>query len=348
MLTKTRIWFYIHVTLLVALSLVPFQSAAAKPNLQQGITSPSQLIDAVNGLRLAYGLQPLTIHPLLMQSAQSQADYMAATGQVTHERPGGISFTQQLLALGFPLSGDLSLGGFRAENILMGPDPIVWDGVPPGWQDDLHMNTMLSQNFTHIGAGISQGPDGYYYALDCAAATGSGQMQSSASLILTSVPGAEIAGENSLGISQYMVPVSLSTARPDGDVFHKVQYGQTLWSIAIEYGTTIKNIQSLNYLGEDLVVYQGQLLLVKKAATQPAPVTLTPLSITTVTPTMILALDAPSISIPTQLIASPTMTLVEKIPPANAQSSKLLVGILIFAAFVGAGVAVWLIRDPNQ
>ena len=47
------------------------------------------------------------------------------------------------------------------------------------------------------------------------------------------------------------------------------------------------------------------------------------------------------------MIASPTMTLVEKIPPANAQSSKLLVGILIFAAFVGAGVAVWLIRDPK-
>ncbi len=125
MLTKTRIWFYIHVMLLVALSLIPFQNVAAKPNLQQGITSPSQLIDAVNGLRLAYGLQPLTIHPLLMQSSQSQADYMATTGQVTHERPGGISFTQQLLALGFPLSGDLSLGGFRAENIIMSPNPIV-------------------------------------------------------------------------------------------------------------------------------------------------------------------------------------------------------------------------------
>jgi LysM repeat protein len=201
---------------------------------------------------------------------------------------------------------------------------------------------MLSQNFTHIGAGISQGPDGYYYAVDCAAATGSGQMQGSASAILTSVPGAEIAGENSLGISQYMVPVSLSTARPDGDVFHKVQYGQTLWSIAIEYGTTIKDIQALNYLGDDLVVYQGQLLLVKKAATQPAPVTFTPQPVLTSIPTTI-----PAISIPTQLIASSTMTPVEKIPPANAQSSKLLVGILIFAAFVGAGAAVWLIRDPN-
>jgi hypothetical protein len=88
-------------------------------------------------------------------------------------------------------------------------------------------------------------------------------------------------------------------------------------------------------------------LLVKKAATQPAPVTFTPQPILTTTPTTIPALGTPSISISTQLIASPTSTLVEKIPPVNAQSSKLLVGMLIFAAFVGAGVAVWLIRDPN-
>ncbi len=47
---------------------------------QTTITSPSQLIDAVNGLRASYGLSPLTVHSALMQSAQSQADYMAATG----------------------------------------------------------------------------------------------------------------------------------------------------------------------------------------------------------------------------------------------------------------------------
>jgi LysM repeat protein len=347
MLTKFRVLFFVCLAILVAVTLVPHESAAAGINLQQGITSPSQLIDAVNGLRIAYGLPPLTVHPILMQSAQSQADYMAATGQITHARPGGISFTQQLLSLGFPLSGDLSLGGFRAENILMDPNPIVWTGVPSAWQDEQHMNTMLSQNFTHIGAGISQGADGYYYALDCAASTGSGQMQSSAASILTSVPGAEIAGQNSLGISQYMVPVVLSTARPDGDVFHKVQYGQTLWSIAIEYGTTIKTIQAFNNLGEDLIVYQGQLLLVKKAATQPVPATSTPLPVITFTPTIVPTLTSPSISFPTQLVATPTITPIQKAPAANPPSSRLLVGLLIVAAFVGAGVAVWLIRDPN-
>lgn len=215
------------------------------------------------------------------------------------------------------------------------------------------MNTMLSQNFTHIGAGISQGKGGYYYALDCAAATGSGQMQTGASAILTSIPASE--SGNSAGISQYMVPVILNTALPSGDVLHKVQYGQSLWSIAIEYGTTIKNIQSLNNLGEDLVVYQGQELLVKKAATQPvpsAPVMPTPILFSTSTPTAVMTPVTPSISFPTAFAETPTMNsfeVEEKASASNSTSSnsKLLIGVLIIVAFVGGGVAVWLIRDPN-
>lgn len=333
--------------LLLTFSLLPFQQVFARPVSQAAITTPSQLIDAVNGLRLSYGLSPLTVHSVLMQSSQSQADYMAATGQVTHVRPGGITFTQQLLALGFPLSGDLSRGGFRAENILMDSDAIVWNGVPAAWQDADHMNTMLSQNFTHIGAGISQGPDGYYYAVDCAAATGSGQMQGSASTILTSVPGTSGENGNSLGVSQFMVPVVRSTARPDGDVRHKVQYGQSLWSIAIEYGTTIKNIQALNSLGEDSTVYQGQELLVLKGATQPAPTTpiafILPASTLTDLPTAV----TPSIAFPTQFVASPVPTQNIETKPVNASSSRLIVAVLIIAAFVGGGVVVWLIRDPS-
>jgi len=345
---QRRIWFFIYFVLFAVFSVLPLGNAKAQPQLpQQSINSPSQLIDAVNNLRLSYGLQPLSVHPVLMQSSQSQADYMASTGQVTHSRPGGVNYTQQLLTLGFPLAGDLSLGGFRAENILSSGNPLVWNGVPSAWQDADHMNTMLSQNFTHIGAGISQSSGGYYYALDCAAATGSGQMQTDATVILTSVPASE--GGNSSGISQFMVPVMISTARADGDVFHKVQYGQTLWSVAIEYGTTIKNIQALNNLGEDLVVYQGQELLVLKGATQSAPATSTlippssPEFFVTSTPTALSVLS------PTVQVASPAPTSLEEIIPASnsVSSSRLLIGVLIIAAFVGGGVAVWLIRDPN-
>lgn len=325
--------------------LLPREAASARMANQQ-ITSTSQMVAVVNSLRLSYGLPPLAEHPILNQTAQSQADYMAATGNVTHARPGGITYTQQLLSLGFPLAGDLSLGGFRAENILQSSGYLYWDGVPPGWQDSAHMNTMLSQNFTHIGAGISQGADGiFYYAVDTAAVTGSGQMQTTANNILTAVP--EGASE-SAGISQFMVPVSVNTALPSGDVIHTVQYGQSLWSIAIEYGTTIKNIQALNNLGEDLVVYQGQALLVVKSATQPAAPAIVE-STATVQPTQTAMPTVTLQAQPTATLAVPTPTLESgEASSSNAGNSRILVVILIVAAFVGAGMAVWLIRDPSS
>ncbi|NWF65132.1 MAG: LysM peptidoglycan-binding domain-containing protein [Chloroflexi bacterium] len=317
------------------------KDASAKPRGQ--ITSPSQLIDAVNGLRISYGLAPLPVHPILMQTAQAQADYMAATGIVTHSRPNG-SYTQQLLALGFPLAGDLSLGGFRAENILSAYGPLVWDGVPPGWQDSEHMNTMLSSNFTHIGAGVSQSGNMYYYAVDTAAETSSGQQQQSAQTILTSAPPGE---SGAGGISEYMVPVTISTPRPDGSVYHTVQYGQSLWSIAIAYGTTIKNIQALNNLGEDSTVYQGQELLVMTGATQAALATLDSTPTSQITATLM-----PSVTLaPTSTQVSATLTPVAEeteTESASHPSSRMLVVVLILAAFVGAGMAVWLIRDPGN
>lgn len=323
------------------IGLRPVESVAAQP--QTSITSPSQLIDAVNSLRLSYGLAPLPVHPILMQTAQSQADYMAATGNVTHARPSG-TFTQQLISLGFPLAGDLSAGGFRSENILNTYGPLVWDSVPSAWQDAQHMNTMLSGNFTHIGAGVSQSGDSYFYAVDTAAATGSGQQQDSASSILTSVPsGANDAG----GVSQFMVPVTVNTARPDGMVYHKVQYGQSLWSIAIAYGTTIKSIQALNNLGDNSTVYQGQELLVLTNATQSA--TLIPEA--TATTQITVTVPPPSTALPTTTAILLTPTSGEEAvetPASKPASSRILVVVLIVAAMVGAGMAVWLIRDPGN
>ncbi|MCC7119819.1 MAG: LysM peptidoglycan-binding domain-containing protein [Anaerolineales bacterium] len=338
--------FSLSLNLAVAILLSQPLTVLAKPN-PQAISTPDQLISAVNSLRLSYGLTPLAVHPVLMQSAQSQADYMASTGEITHSRPGGGTYTQQLLALGFPLSGDLSLGGFRAENILSSFGPLDWNGVPPAWQDADHMNTMLSQNFTHIGAGISQNGDTYYFALDCAAATNTGQMQESAATIVASA-GAE--NGNAAGVSQFMVPIAKSTARPDGKVYHKVQYGQTLWSIAIDYGTTIKKIQALNNLGEDLTIQQGEELLVLENATPPPPASPTPATLPTILPTLTQLPATPQMVFPFTAVVAPTETQIAPTPataPAPV-SSKLLVIVLIVAAVIGAGVAVWLIRDPKS
>src|SRR6185436_7938246 len=72
-------------------------------------------------------------------------------------------------------------------------------------------------------------------------------------------------------VSQFMVPVTLNTPGPDGFIYHEVQYGQTLWSIAIAYDTKIDIIKSLNNLATN-DLQPGQKLLIKQVPT-PIPAT---------------------------------------------------------------------------
>ena len=88
-----------------------------------------------------------------------------------------------------------------------------------------------------------------YYVIETALQTSDGQQQYEALAFLTAMPETQIAtygdatqAAAALQVPQYMIPVSLATARPDGDVVHEVKYGQTLWSIAIEYGVKIEDI----------------------------------------------------------------------------------------------------------
>jgi len=204
--------------------------------------TPTELINAVNNLRLSRGLNALNVDPILSQTAQSQADaLLASEGAVGHDRPNGITFTQQLLMLGYPLSGDLSQGGYRSENYVMGNGMTVQQVIEIWLGDEPHTNTMISPHRSDIGAGVAIASDGtVYYVIDTALRTQSGRPQSVATkyfptgVSITGTPGTQQAL-----ISQYIVPIAVATARPDGDVFHKVQYGQSLWAIANQYGTTV-------------------------------------------------------------------------------------------------------------
>ena len=237
--------------------------------------SPADIINAVNNLRLQHGLNPLVIHDMLMEVAAEQANALAATeGAIGHQRPCGMTLGQELLLKGFPLWGDLSQDGYRSEN--WGTAMTAEDAISMWLGDDLHANTMLSEYRSDIGAAVAVN-DQIYIVLETALRTNSGKMQGTAYDILTGIPmtqaacmGWQTKGAGLGPLAQYSIPVALSTARPDGDVVHEVKYGQTLWSIAIQYGTTIEQIKRLNNLTDNIVV-PGWKLLVQKGATQPAP-----------------------------------------------------------------------------
>ncbi len=142
---------FVRLVLLAFIACIPFDKALAGTAIVPPFqSSANDLIAEVNALRLANGLPAYTVSSILMGTAQAQADFMAATGNVTHSGPGGIQITQRLLNAGYPLAGDLSLGGFRAENITGGPNKTAAQAVQ-GWTGDApHLNTMLSPNLPKL------------------------------------------------------------------------------------------------------------------------------------------------------------------------------------------------------
>jgi len=253
----------------------PLQDEPATSTPMPSAPSPAEVIEAVNNLRIQQGLDLLMVHDVLMEIAASQANALAASeGAIGHERPCGMSLGQELLLKGFPLWGDLSMDGYRSEN--WGMAMTAQDAISMWLGDDLHTNTMLSPYRSHIGAAVAVSNQ-IYVVLETAYSTPSGRHQSTAYGILTGIPMTQSAcmgwstqSAEMGSLSEYSIPVALSTARLDGDVVHEVQYGQSLWSIAIQYKTTISEIKRLNGLTNDTVV-QGWKLLVQKGATQPAP-----------------------------------------------------------------------------
>ena len=329
--------------LLLVLSLLPSEKVCAGPLAEEDTPTAAQVLEAVNALRISSGLYPLSVHPVLMQAAQIEADGIA-NGLPGHWRPYGLTLGQWLISLGYPLAGDLYQDGYRSENWIAARS--VEEAIKAWKGDGEHSNTMLSPDRSDMGVGIAVG-DQVIVVLTTALQTSSGLMQSAAYPLLTQIAGGGIAGASS--VSQYMKPVLLSTARPNGDVVHKLQYGQSLWSIAIAYHTTIDQIRAWNNLGQATTVYEGQVLLVQRSATQPPPATLTPLvtstSLTTATP------RPPSGTQRTQpATPSPTLTVlpsstspVENVPSQNP-SLGLRVGLILVVVALGGLVGVLLVQ----
>jgi len=80
-----------------------------------------------------------------------------------------------------------------------------------------------------------------------------------------SASGSTTGGQN--GVSQVIVPVKIATPDKDGKIFHVVQQGQSLWSIAIAYKITIKDLQYWNNLSSSDVLKVNERLFIPSSNT---------------------------------------------------------------------------------
>ncbi len=298
--------------------------------------SPFDLINAVNALRTSYGLAPYRINAILMNTAQAQADFMAASEDVTHSGPGGVGLTARLLAAGYPLAGDLSAGGFRAENITSGNEDRTAESVVEGWSGDaLHLDTMISPNLSEIGAGVAIANGRVYFVIDCALPRTEALQQGA-----TSAPGSEPLALTPNASNNVAV---LSTPNSDGDVIHDVQPGQSLWQLAIAYDVKIDDIKRLNNLLDDNI-FPGNKLLIKQAvllpaASLPAVPDTEPSIASTNPPVHQSATSSIAITFTSTEIASWN---TEASLPVDDNSITVIALGIISLALLGGGVFMWL------
>lgn len=328
-----RFKYLVATTILVSLVVLSIPSvskaeSAAAPDFSD---TPYDLINAVNALRASNGLPAYSINSILMYAAQNHADFMAVTGNVTHTGAGGSSVTDRLLAAGYPLAGDISLGGFRSENIISGSEDMSAQSAVDAWTGDApHLNTMLSPNLTEIGAGVAVADGRVYYVIDCARPTTSGAPQA----VTPAVGG----GSAVPGAGAVIYPVVVSTPNVDGNVVHEVRSGQSLWQIAIDYGVKIDDIKRLNNL-VDNNIYPGDKLLIKKEVAPPTASPTESPTLEAITPT-----NAP---IATATLVQPTETILpspvvsSSAPIQNKSIMSIAIGIIALA-LLGGWVFIWL------
>lgn len=313
--------------LFILLALISNSFVEAETSKQPPNESTSyDLINAVNALRAAYGLPAYSINSILMFTAQNQADFMLSNGIVVHTGPGGSTVTQRLLAAGYPLGGDLSLGGFRSENIIAIHVNMSAEDAVSAWMGDApHQYTMLSPDLTEIGGGVAVVNGLAYYVIDCARPAANGVSQASTPVIGSgaTIPAVEAA----------VSPVVLSTPNESGEVIHEIQPGQTLWQIAISYGVKIDELKRLNNLFDDNI-YPGNKLLVKRE------VTLTSQPPTAAATLERTATSSPSATSAPTFVATMTQTPVVVLP--NTNGVMLYVIAIIVLAILGGGFFTWL------
>lgn len=310
--------------LFLTLVLVPSKKADSKPRHFSPDPTAIEFVEKVNALRTSKGLNVYETNPSLMAVAQKHADYIASTGVLTHFDDKGLRPFQRAMAAGYPVAGDLSLGGLFAEAIFSGSG-ISDDDVIRAWQGDTaDALAILSPEYKDVGVGISAANGLTYYVLNAGSDTESGTSTTASPTVIsrTVTPGT-------------VIP---NTALPNGEVYHIVQKNEALWSIALAYGTTIAELKLLNSLASD-EIFEGQRLLIRRASTEtPTP---TPMQITA------------TLGLPTSTPTSPVTPTVTQTstplpaPPTTIQSGGAVVGGITLFALLAAGVIAFLSRSKK-
>jgi len=258
---------------LISWMLLAFLPPAAP---QPAAPSSYDVIAAVNALRENYSLAPLTTNASLMVSAQGHTDYLASIGYSNisngHVGADGTDSRDRAKAAGYPVTQGVDVQDCWAYMSNTAPISTLFSDAEI-WNDSIHMTYILHKYGIDVGMGVTEKDGMVYYDLVISYSFGTSSGGGTSSTSTTPLPTVP-----KKTTTPQVVPVLVSTPEADGSIRHVVQAGQAVWSIAITYGTTVEQLQALNDLSPNVVIYTGETLLIRPANTPtPSPTfTITP------------------------------------------------------------------------
>ena len=219
------------------------------------LAQSGDLLARVNNLRASVGLPPYTLNGALSAAAQSQAQWMAESGVISHNRPDGSSPRGRALNAGYP-TVDVS------ENIYGGTGASA-DTAWAFWVNSpIHYNGLVNHRYSEVGIGIASGSVTTYVLVF-------GNPGGPA-------PGApQVASSGAANSAAYVPPSYIKGQDDYGNIMHEVQPGDTLGDIALIYGYTWDDLAYMRQLNslEGNLLEVGSIFLVppKDGTYTPAP-----------------------------------------------------------------------------
>ena len=284
----------------------------------------TDLFGRINGLRAALGLPAYTFNSALNSAAQQQANWMVASGQVSHFQDDSTGPRARAQAAGYG-------SPWVSENIYMGSNATP-DAAWNFWLNStIHYKGLTNNYYQEIGIGVAGG-NGTAFVLVFGVPARAAPIVISNSAANTASSGPPEQPSFVVGLDEH------------GHIMHEIQPGDTLGDIALIYGYTWDDIPymlTINDLGEEAarVLEIGAIFLVPPKAGTFTPTPVPDPSETPVPPTA-------TRSVPTSTVTStPIPENTASLSPI-ATTAPTMTAIVVAAAPDNQIVPTPMLTDP--
>lgn len=216
----------------------------------QAQDAAGDLLGRINGLRASLGLAPYSLNGALSTAALRHAQWMSATGSVSHTGADGSTPRSRAVAAGYS-------SNWVSENIYIGSIATAADAWNFWVNSPIHYAGLTAGHYSDVGIGVSGGGNGTAFVLLFGNPAG-----------IQSAPRPNNAsGGNNTNQAAPAQPSFVLGLDEKGNIMHEIQEGDTLGDIALIYGYTWDDIPAMLELNgltqEDIRLLQvGEVFLV--------------------------------------------------------------------------------------